>query len=151
MEITLEWWHWVTAGLIIAMLEMAVPAFFMIWFGLGAILVGLLLAIFPFGLTAQILLWAFSSSVMTFCWFRFFKHTFLRKAGLSKDAFIGHVGLITKPVAEMVTGEIMFQRPILGSQRWAVIADEAIAAGERAHIVDVMGQLLKVSKATSNI
>ena len=55
-------------------------------------------------------------------------------------------GLIVKEVSEMHKGEIRFQKPILGSETWPVIADETIPAGERARIVDVIGQTLKVSK-----
>ena len=40
---TLEWWHWEIAGLALVLLELAVPAFFVIWFGFGALLVGLAL------------------------------------------------------------------------------------------------------------
>ena len=47
---TLEWWHWEIAGLALVLLELAVPAFFIIWFGFGAMLVGLVLLLAP-GLT----------------------------------------------------------------------------------------------------
>jgi membrane protein implicated in regulation of membrane protease activity len=41
----IEWWHWVAAGLILAVLELATPgAFFIVFFGLAAIVVGLLVA-----------------------------------------------------------------------------------------------------------
>jgi inner membrane protein len=40
----------------------------------------------------------------------------------------------------------LFQRPVLGADRWPVVADMPIAAGERARIVDVLGQTLKVTK-----
>jgi membrane protein implicated in regulation of membrane protease activity len=37
------WWYWVTLGLILAMLELAVPTnFFLLFFGIGGIVVGLL-------------------------------------------------------------------------------------------------------------
>ena len=37
------WWYWVTLGLILAMLELAVPTnFFLLFFGIGGILVGFL-------------------------------------------------------------------------------------------------------------
>lgn len=44
---TLEWWHWEIAGLALVLLELAVPAFFVIWFGFGAMLVGLALLVAP--------------------------------------------------------------------------------------------------------
>jgi inner membrane protein len=37
------WWYWITLGLILAMLELATPtSFFLIFFGVGSVLVGLL-------------------------------------------------------------------------------------------------------------
>ena len=38
-----EWWHWIVLGIGLVIAELAVPAFFVIWFGLGALLVGLAL------------------------------------------------------------------------------------------------------------
>jgi membrane-bound ClpP family serine protease len=49
-------------------------------------------------------------------------------------------------VTETSEGEILFQRPVLGADRWPVVADAPIAAGERARIVDVLGQTLKVTQ-----
>jgi membrane protein implicated in regulation of membrane protease activity len=53
--------------------ELAVPAFFVIWFGLGALLVGLALLVAPLGATAQIGLWIVASVAMVGLWFRVFK------------------------------------------------------------------------------
>lgn len=142
-----EWWYWIIAGLIISMLELMVPTFFLIWFGAGAIIVGLLMLVFDLSVTAQLVLWAILSVAFTYAWFRFFKNPDRTKAGLSKEAFIGQTGWLTKEVSEMQKGEIMFQRPILGSDKWPVIADETIHASEKAKIVDVVGQFLKVTKA----
>ncbi len=37
------WWYWITLGLILAMLELALPtSFFLLFFGVGALIVGLL-------------------------------------------------------------------------------------------------------------
>lgn len=144
MEIA--WWHWIAGGLLLALMEMAVPAFFLIWFGLGALLVGVVMLVVPIPPSAQLTFWALSSGLMVFLWFRFFKNPDRTKAGIAKDAFLGETGMIVKEVSELSKGQIRFQKPILGSETWPVIADETIPAGERARIVDVMGQTLKVSR-----
>jgi len=41
------WWHWVVLGIVLMLLELAVPAFFLMWFGLGAVVIGLLMLVFP--------------------------------------------------------------------------------------------------------
>ena len=59
-------------GLIIA--ELAVPAFFIVWFGLGALLVSVVVLVAPsLGLTAQLLTWTVASVAMVVIWFRIFK------------------------------------------------------------------------------
>jgi hypothetical protein len=32
----LEWWHWIVGGIALVLAELAIPSFFVIWFGLGA-------------------------------------------------------------------------------------------------------------------
>ena len=60
-----EWWHWIVLGLCLSIAELAVPAFFIIWFGIGAIGVGLLLLIFPaISVAAQLIVWAVVSSIL---------------------------------------------------------------------------------------
>lgn len=144
MEIA--WWHWIAGGLLLVMMELLIPSFFIIWFGLGALLVGIVVLLAPVPLSAQFILWGLTSGAMVYFWFRFFKNPDRTKAGLSKDAFLGETGMIVKEVTELAKGQIRFQKPILGSETWPVIADETIPAGERARIVDVLGQTLKVAK-----
>ena len=43
----IEWWHWVVLGMCLSIAELAIPAFFIIWFGIGAIIIGLLLLVAP--------------------------------------------------------------------------------------------------------
>ena len=69
-----EWWHWVVLGLCLAMSELAIPAFFIIWFGIGAIGVGIALLVMPeLAVPTQILLWAALSVVLVGIWFRYLK------------------------------------------------------------------------------
>jgi len=142
----LEWWHWIAGGLLLTMMELAVPTFFLVWFGLGAILVGIVMLVLPISTAWQFIVWAAASCAMVFLWFRVVKNPDRTKAGISKEAFLGETGLITKEVSELGRGEIRFQKPILGSDTWPVIADETIKAGERAQIVDVLAQTLKVAR-----
>ena len=49
------WWHWLVLGMALIGLELVVPSFTIIWFGLGAVIVSIVLAIFPgYPLSAQI-------------------------------------------------------------------------------------------------
>jgi len=142
----LAWWHWMALGMTLVALEMLVTTFFLIWFGMAALLVGVLMLFAAPDFATQMVLWAILSVAMTGAWLKFFKNPDRTRLGQAKEGVKGLSGLMTKPVTETNAGEMMFQRPVLGADRWPVVADEPIAAGERARVVDVLGQTLKVEK-----
>ena len=145
----IEWWHWVLGGLGLVLLELALPSFFVIWFGLGALLVGLsVLALPTLALTAQIALWIITSVVMVVLWFSVFKRSQHKTLiGTAAGEVIGEVGLLVSAVAPFQRGKVRFQRPLLGSEEWVCTAESAIAAGERVRVVSVEGSFIKVAKA----
>ncbi|AVR86994.1 NfeD family protein [Thauera aromatica] len=151
MESTLilEWWHWEIAGLALVLLELAVPTFFVLWFGFGAMLVGLVLLVqADLSLTAQISTWVAASVAMTVLWFRVFKRSQHKTlVGTAGGEVIGEVGLLVSAVAPFERGRVRFQRPVLGAEEWACVAENAIAAGERVRVVSVEGSFVKVAKA----
>jgi inner membrane protein len=142
-----EWWHWAVTGIVLILAELAVPAFVLVWFGLGALLVALVTAVADIGLTAQLATWLAASLVLIVLWFRVFqpgRHK--TRVGMSEPAMIGEIGLLARDVAPFAKGEVRFQKPLLGADSWPCIADEAIKAGERVKVVTVEGSFLKVAK-----
>lgn len=144
-----EWWYWVVAGMAFLLCELAVPLFVLVWFGLSAIAVGILLGVLPsISLTAQLGLWLILSIVLVACWFRVFKpNQHKTRVGMADNHVIGEVGLLTHAVAPFQKGQVRFQKPLLGSEIWTCISDQEIAAGERVRIVQVEGSLLTITKA----
>ena len=147
----LLWWHWMVLGMGLGLLELFVPSFFIIWFGLGALLVGVvLLAVPAMAFSAQILLWTAASVVMTVLWFRVFRRDGGKTRSGQADEVVGEIGVLVKAVEPLgmtsARGEVRFQKPILGADVWPCLADEAIAAGERVRVLAVDGQLLKIGK-----
>ncbi|HQR02491.1 MAG: NfeD family protein [Proteobacteria bacterium] len=141
------WWHWAVAGIALILLELVIPAFVMIWFGLGALFVALLLAFVPIGFTTQLGLWLTASVVLTAFWFKVFKPGQLKtRIGASDPHVIGEVGLLGRGVAPFERGEVRFQKPILGGEVWPCIADDTISAGERVRVVAIEGSLLRVAR-----
>jgi len=146
----MEWWLWVVGGIVLVLLELAIPSFFVLWFGLGAILVGLLLLVLPgFPLAGQILLWAVMSAAMTVLWFRVLSRYFREKTriGTAEGDLIGEVGLLVADTAPFQRGKVRFQRPILGAEEWPCTSDAEIAIGTRVKLVSVEGNFLKVARA----
>lgn len=145
----IEWWHWEIVGVGLVLLELVIPAFFVIWFGLGALLVGLLLLVMPdLSLPTQIAAWTVASVAMAVLWFRVFKRSQHKTLiGTAAGEVIGEVGLLVSAVAPFERGKVRFQRPVLGAEEWACMAESPIAAGERVRVVSVEGSFVKVAKA----
>lgn len=144
----LEWWHWVVGGIALILAELAIPAFFIIWFGLGALLVGLFTLVAPeMSTNAQLSLWAVASVAMVILWFRIFKPGYYKtRIGTAGGEAIGEIGLLVGAVAPFEKGRVRFQRPVLGAEEWACLAEAAIPAGERVKVVAIEGSFLKVAK-----
>lgn len=143
------WWQWAIVGIALILAELAVPVFVLVWFGLGALAVTVLVAIFPtLGLTSQLGGWLGLSLLLVLIWFKIFRpNAHKTRIGMSDDYVVGEVGLLSHRVAPFEKGKVRFQKPILGSDHWDCIADEEIAAGERVRVLGVEGSLFKVGKA----
>ena len=143
------WWHWVVLGIFLMLSELVVPAFFLIWFGAAAVVVGIATALFPaFPFAWQVIVWTAVSLALVWFWFKVFKRgSHKTRAGMSKGSFVGEVALVTRDIRPYEKGQIRFQKPILGDEMWESIADEEIRVGERVRVLDVEGNLLKVGRA----
>jgi membrane protein implicated in regulation of membrane protease activity len=147
----LVWWHWMVLGLGLGLMELFVFSFFIVWFGLGALLVGVALLVVPgMVFSTQILLWTAASVAMTVIWFKVLRNDGGKTRSGQADQVVGEIGILVRAVEPLgvasVRGEVRFQKPILGSDVWPCLADEAIPAGERVRVLAVDGQLLKVGK-----
>ncbi|OGA23752.1 MAG: hypothetical protein A3I02_14095 [Betaproteobacteria bacterium RIFCSPLOWO2_02_FULL_67_26] len=142
------WWHWVVLGIALMLLELAVPAFFLVWFGLGALIVGVaLLAVPALSFAWQVLAWIGCSLAFIWLWFKVFKPGLYKtRAGMSKGAVLGEIGLVIRDIRPFEKGQIRFQKPVLGDEVWESIADEEIKTGERVKVIEVEGNILKVGR-----
>lgn len=144
-----EWWQWAVLGIGLIIAELAIPAFFIVWFGLGALLVSVILLAAPsLSLTAQLLTWTLASVAMVVIWFRIFKPGMHKtRIGMSDSNIVGEVGMLTRDVAPFQKGQVRFQKPLVGSEVWECISDETIRSGERVRVLGIEGSFLKVGKA----
>jgi membrane protein implicated in regulation of membrane protease activity len=147
-DVNPEWWHWAVLGIALVLAELAVPAFVLVWFGLGALLVAVMVAAAPqASLTAQIAVWTLASVAMVFLWFRIFRPGFHKtRVGMSDANVVGEVGMLVKDVEPFAKGRVRFQKPLLGAEVWDCIADEPIRSGERVRVLGVEGSLIKVGR-----
>jgi len=149
----IEWWHWLVAGLVLILLELVVPGMVLVWFGVAAVAIGLLVAASPtLSLTLLLGLWTALSCVLVFAWFRVFRSDQHKThAGMSGGEQIGEVGLLVQEVTPYGRGRVRFQKPLLGSDVWECIADDTIAVGERVKVLSVEGSLLKVGMINKGV
>ncbi|AIR89308.1 NfeD family protein [Pseudomonas cremoricolorata] len=143
----MQWWTWLVFGVALILLELILPTFFIIWFGIGAVLVALIALVAPsLNLATQVLLWVLFSSVTTLLWFKLFRR---KKADTrwTADSVIGEVGLLTANVSEFQKGRVRFQKPVLGNEEWVCVADTDIAAGERVRLTAIEGNTARITRA----
>ena len=149
MEFKVLYWYWLVFGMLLIMAEIFIPSFTIFWFGLGALIVGLILWMLPeLALSWQLFIWAIASIVFTFLWFKLFKPlmTDRTKAGISREAVLGESGQVIKIPQEGRRGIVRFATPLLGDDEWPFICRQEVASGDRVIVSDVSGNTLIVEK-----
>jgi membrane protein implicated in regulation of membrane protease activity len=145
------WWHWVALGLALIGAEIFIPSFTIVWFGAGAVLVGLALLAAPgMALWVQIFLWSVVSSVLTWAWFRYFKPMMAdrTKSGMSQEAIVGETGMILRgSQTALERGRIRFPVPLLGDEEWDCISDDVLRTGDYARVIGIEGHVLRVERS----
>ena len=56
MDIEVLYWYWMVLGLILIVAEIFIPSFTILWFGIGAMLVGMTMLVVDISFTIQVLL-----------------------------------------------------------------------------------------------
>ena len=68
MTFTLLYWHWLVFGMILIITEIFIPSFTIFWFGLGAIIVAVVLLLVPGLPVADTPLWQLEQLPVTALW-----------------------------------------------------------------------------------
>lgn len=145
--IELAYWHWLILGMVLALAEIFVASFFLLWFGVAAGLVGLILLVWPgLEIGPQLLIWALLSIALVVLWIRYIRPLAIdrTKAGLSSEAILGETGHVLTPPLENIAGKMRFSVPILGAQDWEFLCEDPLRTGDRVRVVGVSGNRLIV-------
>lgn len=144
----IQWWYWAVAGVALVLLELVLTSFFVVWFGLGALLVALVLWVAPAtSIGVQVLVWSAASVGLALLWFKVFRAGVQRGPQWSAEDALGEVGLLTASVTPFQRGKVRFQKPLMGAEEWPCVADREIASGERVRVLAVEGNLVRVALA----
>jgi membrane protein implicated in regulation of membrane protease activity len=150
MSFEIEYWHWMVFGVLLVLSEITLTTFYILWFGVAAIVVGGIVFFAPgLSLSWQIFIWTLLSSLMALAWFKYLKPLSVdrTKAGLSREMIVGEVGQVISVPLESRRGRMRFPAPILGSDEWEIISTDSLAEGDRVRVKDVSGNSLVVEKA----
>ena len=125
---------WFVVAALCVLLELAVPGLIIIFFGVGALVTGTVVAVADVGLATQISIFTVSSLVSLFALRRWLKSVFKgstidRDGSELADDFSGKIGTVTKSIEPQSPGEIS----ALGTL-WAAKASVAIAEGAEVRI-----------------
>ena len=98
MDIEVLYWYWMVLGLILIVAEIFIPSFTILWFGIGAMLVGMTMLVVDISFTIQVLLWTLFSITSTIIWFRSVKPylSSLKKNSKDFESAIGEFGVDKK-------------------------------------------------------
>ena len=145
------WVVWMIVGVVLSVAEIVIPSFFIIWFGVAAFVVGLLLLTVSMPLLLQILLWLLLS--LTF--FALFQLYYTRRqkgspVGTSTGEVLGQLGTLTAAASPSERGKVKFPRPILGADEWPCLAEDFIPEGGRVEVTAIEGQLLRVRQCDNH-
>ena len=142
---TLQFWHWWVLGLVLVVIEMIAPGFFLLWIGLAAGVTGLILLIIPgLGWEIQFLIFGVLA-IASVAAARFYigrnpittDDATLNRRG---SQYIGRVFNLDEAIVNGV-GKVK-----VGDGWWRAEGPD-LPAGERVKVVGVDGNMLKVEKA----
>ncbi len=148
MDMQLLYWHWLVLGLFLIIAEIFIPSFTIMWFGLGAIVVGLVSLAIDMSFNWQVLLWTVSSVAFTVLWFMVIKPKIADRnfEGLARESAIGESGKVIKLPTETSNGRMRFTTAVLGCDEWAFSCDVEVSLGDRLHIKEIAEDVLIVTK-----
>ena len=83
---------------------------------------------------------------MHLLWFKFIKplSTDKTKAGLSREATIGQIGMVIQASPENEHIRVRFPIPVLGSDEWNCRTLDKVHVGDRVRVVEILGNDLMV-------
>lgn len=148
---SLFWWHWIIFGIVLIVLELVVPSFTIFWFGLGAILTGIFVVLFPASsLALQLGIFTASSVLCTVLWFRIFRPKYRQPSILvDENAIIGETGIAaTRALTPGEIGRARFSVPVMDHDSWDFVSEEPVNQGDRIRII---GMIIEESEGENGL
>lgn len=138
------WWHWLVLGLVLVVGEVATPGgFYLLFFGLGAIIVGILASA---GMAGSETIQVLSFSVLSLGLLALFRARLLHwmqgnPQAPAIDTLVGEIATTTEPIEPHAVGRVE-----LRGTSWSArnASDTVIDTGRRCKVSRVEGLMLYV-------
>lgn len=140
-------WVWGALGLLLLAVEMATGTFYVLWFGVAALLVAVISWLFPtISTSLECLIFAILSLGSLAIWKLHYKKTETHsRVGQSQGEEIGRIGVVFETVSATQNGRIRFTQGLMGSREWAAVSNNTIEVGSEAKVIAVEGNALRVA------
>lgn len=146
MEWLEVWEGWMAGALVLLVLELLLPGFYLLWFGLAGMLVALIAAIFG-GLSWQLalVLFALFSMASIFLGDRFLRKRLDAPSGVLNHRQLGLVGQVVVVEGDIIAGQ---GRVKVGDSSWMARLENGgdLPAGERVTVLRSEGTILVVQR-----
>jgi membrane protein implicated in regulation of membrane protease activity len=144
----LQWWHWIVIGIIFFIAEIMTFTLIFIGFGITSILVGIIDLLFNIDINIELFIWAISSIISIFIWYKFFKIKTVSNSGQS-DSMIDMKAIVIRDINPLERGKVKFNIPLLGEREWEAVSktEESIKSGIIVNVVKIKGQILLVEES----
>lgn len=141
-----NYWHWLAFGLLLLCGELLGTAGYLLWLGISAMLVGILVAFLPISWQLQWVSFGVFALVLTWLWWRKQHKTDLhsdnsRDLNQKDKQLIGQTAVLEQDITK---GKCRIN---LGDTSWSAYSDEPIASGSLVRVIDVDGITLLIEKA----
>ena len=149
-----EYAAWLILGMLLIITELFLMSITVLWFGLGAVIVGGIVFFAEIAFPYQLLLWAVISIILAGAWFKLLKPNIPGRGfpGTAAEKALGEAGTVVQIPAGNARGRVRFAAPILGASEWEFICDEQVRSGDRVYVKEISGNSLIVTttKPTEN-
>jgi membrane protein implicated in regulation of membrane protease activity len=136
---------WFIIGVVLLVLELALPGLIVMFFGVGAWITALAIILFHPGINIQILIFVISSILSLIILRRYLKKKFFSEnrdnTNSLEEEFIGKIAIAEVDFKSGVRGKVAFK-----GTSWTAICDVDVLAGDQLVIKDKESIILMVTK-----
>jgi membrane protein implicated in regulation of membrane protease activity len=139
-------WTWAIVGLVLVGLELATATFYIMCFGIAALLIAAISSVIKLELNSQLIIFAVLSLITLGIWhFKFKGKQAEFFIGQSLDDIAGKIGVIEQ---ETSTSQLVvrFNEAVMGSKTWLTLCDESLEVGNEVKVLSIDGNYLRVEK-----